>query len=361
MKVLIVGGHAVEGFTTHILEGLAELGHDARIYDYFLVSGSRLPALGRSAVERFVSTVRRGDGPLARSLTRRLRRTLAEEGPFDLVLSVHDFLLPREVELLKDTGAKVAVWFPDPVGSLGREYFVAAPYDAVFLKEPFLVAKLRAGAGVPAFYLPECFSPRRHGPVPLTAADRARYGCDVTTAGSLYSYRAALLAGLDGLDVKIWGGDVPFWLDAWPHRNWVQGHFVAYQEKAKAFLAAKIVVNTLRPSEIWGTNVRTFEIPGSGAFCLCEWTAGLSQLFEPGREIETFRSRDELAEKARRHLADDVGRERIAAAGHRRALADHTYANRLTLLIATLRGEAAGYPLPDVTLVPHESGAGGAR
>lgn len=348
MRVLVVGGHAVEGFTSHIAEALEGMGHSVRIQDVFLASGSRLPPSVKTLVERAVSVARRGPGPAARWLTDRLFRTVKRHGPFDVVLSVHDFLLPEEVRRLKATGAKVAVWFPDPVGSLGREYFVASPYDAVFSKEPYLVAKLRAGIGAPAFYLPECFNPRRHGPVPLGDADRRRYECDVSTAGSLYSYRARMLEALNGLDVKVWGGGVPYWLDTWPHRSWVRGEFVAYEEKAKAFLAAKVVVNTLRPSEIWGTNVRTFEICGSGAFCLCEWTPGLPGLFEPGEEIETFRTREELSEKARRYVGDETARNRIAAAGHRRAMAEHTYTHRLGLLLATLRGEASGYPLPEI-------------
>jgi spore maturation protein CgeB len=348
MKILIVGSHIVEGFATHIRDTFVEMGHDARIYDVTLVSRSPLPGAARVLLSRFVDVGRKRGGWTSRVLIEPLFRAVEESGPFDVVLAVHDYLHPDEVARLKETGAKVALWFPDPVGAIGREYFVAAPYDAVFLKEPYLVAKLRSALGLSAFYLPECHNPRRHAPVDLTPADRAKYGCDVTTVGNLYSYRAGLLAHLHGLDVKLWGGSVPFWLRDWPHRSWGKGGFLAYEEKSKAFCAAKVVVNTLRPGEIWGTNVRTFEIAGSGAFELCEWTPGLPDLFEPGSEIETFRSGPELAEKARRFVKDDPARRRVAAAGLRKAVAEHTYARRLTMLVETLRGEAGGFRLPDI-------------
>jgi spore maturation protein CgeB len=350
MKILIVGTHIVEGFADHIRDTFEDLGHEARIYDVTRVAGSPLPAAARALVSRGLDVARKKGGWLARRCLEPLFRTVRDAGPFDLVLSVHDYLYPDEVAALRELGAKVALWFPDPVGAIGREYFIAAPFDALFLKEPYLVAKLRLALGLPAFYLPECHNPKRHGPVPLEDSDRARYGCDVTTVGNLYSYRAGLLASLEGLDVRLWGGPVPFWLWSWPHRKWGRGEFLAYEEKAKAFLAAKIAVNTLRPGEIWGTNVRTFEIAGAGAFELCEWTPGLSDLFEPGTEIETFRSGEELGEKARRYVRDGDSRRRIAAAGHRRATADHTYAHRLKLLLATLHGEAEGYPLPRIAL-----------
>jgi spore maturation protein CgeB len=101
-------------------------------------------------------------------------------------------------------------------------------------------------------------------------------------------------------------------------------------EKAKAFLAAKIVLNTLHYAEIEGVNCRVFETAGCGAFQITDWKPALLDLFEPDREIVTFRTRAELKDKVDYYLQHPDQRERIARAGHIRAHRDHTYAQRLS-------------------------------
>ena len=173
-----------------------------------------------------------------------------------------------------------------------------------------------------------------------------RYAADIATAGNMYAYRVAFFRNLAGYDVRLWGLPPPLWMQLGPVAKMVQSRFVAGKEKSKAFLGAKIVVNNMHPAEIWGANVRMFEVCGAGAFQLVDWRPGLAQLFEPDREIVTFRDVTELKHKIDYYLPRQEERQAIGAAARQRALRDHTYERRLTLLLDTVAGVSEGFAEP---------------
>jgi len=71
------------------------------------------------------------------------------------------------------------------------------------------------------------------------------------------------------------------------------------------------------------SRLRDVEAPMLGACYLTEWTAGLDGMFEPGTEVETYRTPEELSAKLA-ELAKDVGRRRaMRARAQRRALNEH--------------------------------------
>lgn len=85
------------------------------------------------------------------------------------------------------------------------------------------------------------------------------------------------------------------------------------------------------------SNMRLFEATGVGACLLTDAAGNLAELFEPGREVATFRTADECLEQARWLLAHDAEREAMALAGQRRCLAAHTFAHRAPRLDEVLR------------------------
>jgi len=248
----------------------------------------------------------------------------------DIVLVTWGGMPPEVVGELKKrvSGGKVVCWYTDPVANLYRYYLLASDFDFVFLKEPFLVRIARDKLGLNAFYLPECCNAAWHRPVNLDERDRKRYGCDLAAQGSLHYYRARMLEMFEDYDLKIWGRNCPAWLDS-PVKKRYPGRFIAEGEKARALLSAKIVINTMHFTEIEGVNCTLFEAAGCGAFQVADWKPALPELFEPEREIVTFRTRRELKEKVDYYLARPEERREIAARACARACRDHTYEKRL--------------------------------
>jgi hypothetical protein len=70
-------------------------------------------------------------------------------------------------------------------------------------------------------------------------------------------------------------------------------------------------------------NGRITEIALCGGFVLTAYANGIENMFEIGKEIEIFRSKEEFLEKIRYYLENKKEREDIAQRGRARALRDY--------------------------------------
>jgi spore maturation protein CgeB len=74
---------------------------------------------------------------------------------------------------------------------------------------------------------------------------------------------------------------------------------------------------------------RVFEVAGAGACLLCDNWPGIDDCFEPGKEVLVVTTAEDVVRAL--NDVDENGRRRIGAAFHRRAMRDHTYAQRALL------------------------------
>lgn len=350
MKILVIGRFFEEGVALFIAEELARMGHEVLRFDPGPIVkpyGGRLQFYWARLRREALQTVQQMRTVAGREVHgKRLRKLLDAAGDVDLMLSTHDYLSPADAEAVKaQTRAPLVLWYPDPVWSFRRHMFLNAPYDMLFFKDPYLVHVIRSKLGKRVYYMPECYSPHSLDPAMVQSGDPA-WATDICIAGNLYAYRVALFQQMADHDMKIWGPPAPNWMRTGALGPMIQNRFVAHADKVRAFRGAKIVLNTLNPSEIWGTNVRTFEACGAGAFQIVDWRPGLGQLFEIGTEVEIFTDLDDLRAKVTHYLAAPEARDRIAQAGHARARRDHTYKVRLGQLLDVVAGRSDGYPEP---------------
>jgi spore maturation protein CgeB len=90
---------------------------------------------------------------------------------------------------------------------------------------------------------------------------------------------------------------------------------------------------TPRPPQIKGRN---FEVPGCGGFLLTERLPHLERYFELGREVGVYDGVGELIEKIRYWLERPEERQRVADAGYRRVISEHTYDHRFAAIFEEL-------------------------
>ena len=95
--------------------------------------------------------------------------------------------------------------------------------------------------------------------------------------------------------------------------------------------------NHIDISAQFANNMRLYEATGVGTCLLTDWKENLSDIFEPGVEVVTYRNAEEAAEKVQYLLAHDDERCRIAEAGQRRTLKDHTFDLRAIQLDEMIR------------------------
>lgn len=331
MKILVYGQVYPDSFARNIIVTLEDMGHTvfrSRAGDMDV--GTRRFWLLKYWLYNYA-------GKLMPSLERKAEDTLIQEVADlqpELVIIPGEQPHPAIIRAIKRAAkCKVVQWMSDQLTSFGRQYILAADYDALFFKDEYVVQFAREKLEKPAYFLPQACNPKWHRrPAALSEADRKKYGCDLTVAGNLYWYRALMLEPFVGYNMKVWGANAPRWLES-PVTRFYQHHYVAEEEKAKAMTAAKIVMNTMHYAEILGCNLRLFETAGCGAFQIVDWRPNLYKFLEPEREVVTFHSRRELKEKVDYYLAHDEERQAIADRAYARAHAEHTYRHRLTQLL----------------------------
>lgn len=348
MNILIIGKYYTESFASHISSALRLMEHNTYEVEWGVRQKSEGSVLSKR-YDQFKGLIYNNIKYLniVRSIARSHVKKLTNQVKIDLVICCHDFLTYEDASFIKSLlKAPIILWFPDSISNFYRHLFMNARYDYLFFKDPYIVWNLKKDFNVNAFYLPECCNPVYHKLVELSGKDLKKYSCDICTAGNLYASRALLFSNLTEYDIKIWGNPAPLWMNTDNIKHMIQNEYVCNEEKAKAFSAAKIVINNLHPAEIWGINARSFEIPACGGFELISSRKGLDQLFVDGKELVSYNSLQDLKEKITYYLNNEEDRKIIASEGYRKAHSEHTYRKRLDLMIDTVFGNKEGFEMP---------------
>ena len=106
-----------------------------------------------------------------------------------------------------------------------------------------------------------------------------------------------------------------------------------FEECAEVYRKSRIVFNTAAVDDI---NMRCFEATATGSFLLTEWVPTLSECFEDGKHLVTYKTMDEAIEKARYYLEHEEEREAIAKAGMDHTLTNHTYKHRAEKILEVI-------------------------
>nr|WP_284710751.1 glycosyltransferase [Desulfovibrio aminophilus] len=152
---------------------------------------------------------------------------------------------------------------------------------------------------------------------------------------STRDYRLACVRGLLPFGPLIAGDHG--WLELLPPEGWRRHPELAYYDELPGFYPrAQVNFNCTSLQMKGAVNQRVFDVPASGAFLLTDRRRQMERLFEPGREMAVYDTPDDVPGQVRRWLADPAGRARLAEAGRRRVLAEHTYDHRLAALLRTM-------------------------
>jgi hypothetical protein len=91
----------------------------------------------------------------------------------------------------------------------------------------------------------------------------------------------------------------------------------------------------------YASNMRLFESTGMGAMLITDWKKNLSDLFEIDKEIITYKTPEDCAEKVRYYIEHEEERAHIAEAGQRRTLKDHTFESRVKDIMKVIESWAS--------------------
>lgn len=112
------------------------------------------------------------------------------------------------------------------------------------------------------------------------------------------------------------------------------------QEMYDLFRKSKIILNMhVGVAGNSAGNMRMFEATGCGSCLLTDHKKNIRDIFEPDEEIVTYNNPAECAEKAKWLLENDSFRTKIAQAGHKRTMSDHTVLKRCEQIISIFENE----------------------
>ena len=234
MRILVSGKFYPDSFARCIATTAELMGHAVRTFEDQPIHRHQ----NRLWVT-YWTLVQMGFPEIERRRLRRLCKVAREFEP-DLILFPHAGFSPEVVrDIRESTNARLAVWYPDAIVNLGRQYMLAADYDAWFFKDPYMADTFREKLGLNAHYLPEACHSQWHRRIEPSEKDRKRYGCDLATASNMYYYRAKTMEAFRDYDLKIWGTRYPRWLES-PLRDCYPGIYVAEEEKARALTQQRL-------------------------------------------------------------------------------------------------------------------------
>lgn len=326
MRVGVVGPVGLDRSAENVGDALREMGHRV----------TQLGPAGPSPRHRYTARLDSMARSAFHAYDERAQRSIANaalDAECEVVISLDARLLPGAVSRMRKGGVRVAFWFPDHVGNMGRQLMFLAPYHALFFKEPHLVDRLRANLDLPVYYLPQACNPRWHRPQVPAATEPY-----IVTASSQYPSRVRLLERLieKGIPLRLYGGEFPRWLGQSIARESHSGRYLVREDKARVFRSAAGVLNTMHPAEVHGVNLRLFEATGSGGAVLTEYRSSVPDLFDVGQEVMIYRDFDELVHQASELLADASRARQLGDAAAARAHRDHTYERRLSRILETV-------------------------
>ena len=230
----------------------------------------------------------------------------------------------ESLPVYESRGIKSILLYPPPAHEL-HGTAQAAPHEACDLSLTALSLYARQG-GSDKEYLssPDLVKRITHTiPFPEQRALRHEVVAAVQDLGRLHIYGGMGFGTFEGIPRYAYRG------------------FRGYGELPGIYQASKINLNQHNsPQSLGYLNQRDTAITGSGGFMLTDHVEGIEEIFEIGKEIDTWSSLDELKEKAQWWLAHDQQRAQAAARAQQRILADYGNEAYARKLVEFVRGNS---------------------
>ena len=301
------------------------LGHDA--HEVIL---NCLPLQRSWAAEHGVGIRRPRIGDRRRAVVKIMSAQVAEFEPDVIYVQDLKALAIEDLKALRKSARLL-------VGQLGTEppdVSRLQAFDLITTSFPHFVPWLR-GIGVDSELLRIGFDPR--------ALDRVKTGPreGVVFVGSLLRPRwqqaiDRIADAAEKVEIDFYG----YGAETWPRGSAVRRRYrgVAWGNDMLRLLGeARIALNRHGDvSREYANNMRLYEATGMGALLITDSKKNLGELFDVGREIVAYRDSGELVSQIGHYLDHEEERARIAGAGQRRTLSEHTYEVRMRELVSIL-------------------------
>jgi len=209
-------------------------------------------------------------------------------------------------------------WFDNNQYKFFEESIKSTKYfDKIFVFDEYFVEGIKQRLNKEIYYLPLVFEETMFKKIET----EKKY--NISFIGCNTKERYEHLKEIEAYGLTIFG-------DNWQDLNkYKLGDVIPLEKTNTIYNQSLINFNFHHYQTVFGANTRTFEVPGSGNFLLTDYRKSMEQLFEIGKEIECFKSKEELKEKVKYYLENKNKIFEISEAGYKRAIKEHTYKHRI--------------------------------
>tara|TARA_Y100000310_G_C20684541_1_gene818125 strand:- start:1854 stop:2819 length:966 start_codon:yes stop_codon:yes gene_type:complete len=320
MRIFFLGSDEgnLPGFAFQCKEALEKLNHEVIYFNYRKLNFDKF-RVGNKLLNKFI-----------------LSKVL-DANPDILIVIKGESIIPGVIDKISKNGVKTINWtLDDP---FGKDYIFnklnnISEYDYFFVFDPFYLSELKE-LNQKSFYLPCAADPLNVHRMIIPLNER-EYTYDVSFVGSYEKDRQELFSKLLNFDFNLWG---PVWskkinkkLKPYYHNEFIKG-----REMVSIFNKTKINLNLQAPQGLQSMNLRTFELPATQSFQLCDSKKELPSLFRIGKEIVVYDTSEELKDKIEYYLSNPSERNKIVEAGYKRVLKEHKVIDRMKEMLSNVK------------------------
>mgnify|MGYP001564589852 CR=1 FL=1 len=335
-KVLLIS--TVESiFHQPVLDALRYLGYEVAFVDFRGSSVLRTSTLTHKIVERLPGSLKKPIvGHVQRGIDEEILKKAKTLKP-DLILSLKakNISVPTLEELR--TIAPTVNWYPDTMNNWESIQRIVGHYDYFFEFDKYVVGLLQTAGHKNVYHLPFC------GDISKNEAWKdTSYTHNVTFLGSytpeLYPMRLEILDKIKDLGLNVWGNKA--WADT-QLKQYYRGPVVpSTANLKKIYRQSKIVIHIDSLTIHGGTGLamRPFDVTANGVLLIAQDDKPeIFNMFEPGKEFVLFHDALDIRDKVEYYLKHDEERIKIAKAGFERTRRDHTYVDRVSKILETIK------------------------
>lgn len=168
----------------------------------------------------------------------------------------------------------------------------------------------------------------------LPARDRLNFEAAVLWKATM-EYRLSCIKRLKGFNVSIHGDKGWNTLLGEGYRL---GHPLNYYKELPLFYnACRVSFNATNLQMGNAVNQRVFDVPACGGFLITDHQDAIGELFEVGKEVITYKDREEISDLVRFYLHNEKERADVAGMGRKRVLKEHTYRHRIKKMVQMMK------------------------
>ncbi|MCM8804959.1 MAG: glycosyltransferase [Candidatus Omnitrophica bacterium] len=318
------------------------MGHEVTFFDCVTIPINKKIVPVKELIKKFIPQIVKI--PLAVKLAKdklnfSLREIVNEYRPEIVIVFKGTNITSETLKYIKSkTGAKLLNWYGDSLISGGAKEFVeeiSQYYDYFFIIDDLEVTKYVKIFSNKIYHLPFACDPAYCREISLSKEEQRKYGCDVAFVGTITPSREKILLELTDFGLKIWA----------PQKSVTNKNLIKFyqgiataEELIKIYNSAKIVldIHFLFGSslKIFNVTKRVFEVPACKGFVLTNYCEQLASLYKINEEIVCYNSVEELKDKIKFFLKNDMLKKSISLKGYKKAITYHTWEKRFIKLFS---------------------------